>query len=349
MQDRFADGDRYRLLHVIVGHKFLSYFENAIYSVLAATVDDDILVVDNASNQSEISQRLKVIADSEPRVRLVLRTTNDLSRNTKVGGLYDAYNEAMAHALDQGYDYVHIMQHDMQMLWWDESVMRRAREIYTEYPECVNISMVSLPRSVRHSEGVDFLKPKLMLLARYGITDTGLYDMAKWRDRGMRFCDSETEHSSKYRNEGLKVFSHPLPTVMPIPWPGVVRRGKIVGREVERRQQFLLRPLSPSEITRIKESTEPVWSEDICIPWGWTCLTPFWTTDLREIHYLIRIYRSIRLRGLRAAWPRWERGGLPPGSSLWGVQRRPRLGMISVIAVPTWFLLRRIILRRNKY
>lgn len=345
MQDTPTASDHYRLLHVIVGHKFLGYYENAIKSVLATTTNDEILVVDNASNQPEITRRLQEIADSEPRVHLVLRTSNDISRNTRVGGLYDAYNEVMAYVLERGYDYVHIMQHDMQMLWWDESVMRRAREIYEEYPECVNISMMSSSRLILLSDHPKFIKPKLMLLARWGLTDTGLYDIAKWRDRGMRFYDSETEHSRKYLSEGLKVFSHPLPTTVQIPWPVVVRKGKIVGREVDRRQEFLLRPLSPDEITRIKESTDPIWSEDICIPWGWTCLTPFWTTDLRSINYLVGLYRDIRHRRLRAAWPRWVRSGLPAGTSLRNIQRRPRLGMLSVIAVPMWYSLRRAVSR----
>ena len=67
--------------------------------------------------------------------------------NRKVGGLYDAYNEVVTYAIEQGYDYLHIMQHDMQMLWWDESVMVRAREIYTEHPECVNIHTLAIPRA----------------------------------------------------------------------------------------------------------------------------------------------------------------------------------------------------------
>jgi hypothetical protein len=129
MRDGAATTATYRLLHVIVGHKFPIYFENAINSVLRMTTNDDILVVDNASNESSLIRRLQVLANAHPRVRLMLRSTNDLSRNTKVGGLYDAYNEVMIYALEQGYDYVHIMQHDMQMLWWDECIMVRAREM----------------------------------------------------------------------------------------------------------------------------------------------------------------------------------------------------------------------------
>ncbi|MGD0701328.1 MAG: glycosyltransferase family A protein [Trebonia sp.] len=337
-----------RLLQVIVGHKFPIYFENAINSVLHMTTDDDILVVDNASNESDITERLRALASAHPRIRLVLRTSNDLSRNSKVGGLYDAYNDVMTYALEQGYDYVHIMQHDMQMLWWDDSIMRRAREIFAEYPECVNISMQVPSVTFRLSRLLDYVKPKLILLSRYGLTDTGLYDMAKWRARDMRFSDSETAHALKYLNQGLQVFIHPLPTVAPIPWPAVVRSGKVVGHEVKSRQELLLRPLSAAEITFAKETTEPVWAEDICVPWGWTCLTPYWTSDLRSINYLVSLYRAIRHRGLRAAWPRWERRGLSAGGSLRGVQRQPRFGMPVVIAVPIWHLLRRAIMRSRR-
>jgi hypothetical protein len=348
MADDVQTGTPGRLLHVIVGHKFPHYFENAVKSVLRLAADDDILVVDNASNEPEIVRRLREIAAAESRVQLLLRTTNDISRNSKVGGLYDAYNEAMAYALDRGYDCVHIMQHDMQLLWWDASVMGRAREIFSEYPECVNIQMLVHYRLIRLSDNLEYLKPKLMYYTKYGLTDTGLYDLVKWRARGMRFSDHEQAHAREYLQQGLRVFCHPLPTVAPIPWPAVVRGGQTVGLEIEPRQEFLLRPLSAAEIASVKEAVDPVWSEEICIPWGWTCLTPYWVSDLRSIHYLVYLYRSIRRDGLRAAWPKWERRGLPAGTSRRSVQRQPRFGMLSVIAVPLWHSLRQALTQRRR-
>ena len=137
-----------RVLHAIVGHKLPVYFTNAVNSVLSMAADDDVLVVDNASNLPTLTQQLQSTASREPRVRLLLRESNDTTRNKKVGGLYDAYNEVMEHALRHGYDYVHIMQHDMQLLWWDESIPQLASEIFAEYPECVNIQTQALPRHV---------------------------------------------------------------------------------------------------------------------------------------------------------------------------------------------------------
>jgi hypothetical protein len=341
MQDNVTIDSPCRVLHAVVGHKFPVYFTNAVNSVLLMTGGDDIIVVDNASNLPKLIQELQSIADKEQRVRLLLRDTNDISRNAKVGGLYDAYNEVVSYALEQGYDYLHIMQNDMQMLWWDDSIMRRAREIYAENPECVNICMSALSLYSTLAGDLEYVKPKLVLPQDYGLTDSGLYDLARWRKLDMRFMDSEKAHSQKYLSEGLRVFYHPLPTVAFIPWPAVVRRGRVVGREPQSPQQFLLRPLTPGEITHVKEATEPVFLENVAIPWGWTCLTPYWITDLRTIDYWVYWYRDIRRRGLRAAWPRWERRGLPAGASLRHVQRRPRFGLLPGIVQPCWHALRR--------
>lgn len=332
----------YRVLHAIVGHKFPVYFVNAVTSVLTMAGNDDVIVVDNASNLPELTRELQSIADKEPRVHLLRRETNDMSRNRKVGGLYDAYNQVVSYALQQGYDYLNIMQNDMQMLWWDESIMSRAREIYAEYPECVNISMLALPYySLVLGDATEYVKPKLAFLRDYGLTDTGLYDLARWRKLDMRFLDSEKAHSAKYLSQGHRVFCHPLPTVAFLPWPAVVRGGRVKGREIESPEQFLLRPLTPSEITHIKEVTELTCLEDIGIPWGWVCLTPYWVTDLRAIDHWVYWYRDIRHRGLRASWPHWERRGLPAGISMLCVQRRPRWYLLPVLFQPIWYTVRR--------
>jgi hypothetical protein len=346
MQDSGGVSASVRVLHAIVGHKLPAYFTNAINSVRLMAENDDILVVDNASGMPALTRELQSTAEQEPRVSLLLRETNDLSRNTKVGGLYDAYNEAVGYALDRGYDYLHIIQHDMQMLWWDDTVIPRAMEIFAEYPECVNIPTVALARDLALSGGLQYVKPKLVSLSYYGLTDTGLYDLAKWHARDMRFGESETAHSQQYLKEGLRVICHPQPTMAFVPWPAVVRSGRVVGREVQSHHQFLLRPLADSEISQVKESTDRAWLEDVCIPWGWTCLTPYWMTDLRTITYWVYRYRDIRSRGLRAAWPRWQRAGLPAGASLRGVQRAPSFGLLQVMAGPAWHELRRAIRRR---
>ena len=244
MEDNAAAGPECRVLHAIVGHKLPEYFTNAISSVLAMT-RDDVIIVDNASGLPELIRTFRSLAAADPRVRLLLRDTNNVSCNRKVGGLYDAYNEVMSYALEQGYDYLHMMQNDMQLLWWDDSVMRTAKEIYAEYPECANIRTSGMQRYNALDSNIEYVKPKLARLLDYGLTDTGLYDLKKWRKLDMRFLQSERDHSTKYLDEGLSVFFHPLPAVAFIPWPAVVRNGTVVGREVRPVEPFLLRPLAP--------------------------------------------------------------------------------------------------------
>lgn len=77
------------------------------------------------------------------------------------------------------------------------------------------------------------------------------------------------------------------------------------------------------------------------MPWGWTCLTPYWVTDLMTINYCVYLYRGIRSRGLRAAWPGLERRGLAGEAPLRHVQRRPRYGLLPTILRPIWYSLRR--------
>jgi hypothetical protein len=111
-------GRKERVLHVVVGHGLRTYFLNAVRSIRASAPNDEILVVDNASPDVELRIELSKIVAEDSRMRLLLRDSNDLT-NGKVGGLYDAYREAFALAIEEGFDYLHLLQSDMQVLWWD--------------------------------------------------------------------------------------------------------------------------------------------------------------------------------------------------------------------------------------
>jgi hypothetical protein len=343
-----SPGAPYRVLHAVVGHKFPAYFTNAVRSVLLMTGSDDVVVVDNASGLPALTREFEQLAEREPRVRLLPRETNDISRNAKVGGLYDAYNEVAGYALREGYDYLHIIQNDMQVVWWDESVIQRATEIFAEYPECVNICTLARSRYTALGGNLEYVKPGLALLQNYGLTDTGLYHLERWRKHGMCFLDSEYAHSRKYLGLGLRVFFHPLPAVAFIPWPAVVRGGRVKGREIHPVREFILRPLTPDEIIQLKLAAEPELTENIAIPWGWTCLTPYWATDLRTIDYWVGLYRDLRQRGWRAARPRWERRGLAGRTPLRRVQRRPRLGLLPAVVQPAWHAARHALAARRR-
>ena len=335
------DGHR-RVLHVVVGHGLRSYFVNAVTSLCAVAPDDDVLVVDNASPDPVLVAELAHLATGSERVRLLRRTANDLDRNGKVGSLYDAYREAFDLALDERYDYVHLVQGDMQVLWWDDVVVARAEAIFEAWPRCVNVATCLLSVNRAQSDALERVSgARELRLRHYGLTDTGLFHLGRWRAEQMSFATSETEHAARYLEAGFSVVCHPWPTDAQIPWPAVVRRGRQIGREVVPVEPYLLRPLGADDIEEMTGRSW-TWLEDVCVPWGWTCLTPMWTADLGTADYWAARLHDARTRGVRASWPRWERRGID-ASRRWVArpQHRPSLVRLGAV-VPTAELGRRL-------
>jgi hypothetical protein len=330
-----------RVLHVVVGHGLRTYFLNAVRSMRRAAPDDEILVVDNASPDQRLRDELVSIADSDSRMRLMLRDSNSLV-NGKVGGLYDAYRDAFEIALREEFDYVHIIQGDMQVLWWDADVLARAAEIFAADPLCVNIYTCMLPIDRAFDNSLtESTVDKLPRIRDYGLADLGLYDMKRWKQLGVTFDNDEIEHGLRYLSKGFSVICHPWPTDAQIPWPAVVRNGIQQGTEVKLVKSYLLKPMSKNDIEKLKARN---WTrlEDVCIPWGWTCLTPMWATHVNT-DYLANRRQEAKRVGLVRSIPRWERSGLDDSSlrTFLFSQHRPSLWKLFV-DVPARELLTRI-------
>jgi hypothetical protein len=336
-----------RVLHVVVGHGLRTYFLNAVRSVRMVAPSDEILVVDNASPDLQLRRELTAFAKNDPKARLLLRDSNDLA-NGKVGGLYEAYRDAFALAMEEGFDYVHLVQGDMQVLWWDSDVVSRATAIFESDEHCVNVFTCLLSTDLandakfQRAEGGN--PPRLLA---YGLTDTGLYDLQRWKKLGMSFDDDELIHAKKYLSQGFNVTCHPWPTDAQIPWPAVVRKGVQQGKEIRPVKPFLLKPMSASGVEEVK-NRDWTWLEEACIPWGWTCLSPMWTTHLNAA-YLANRRLDWSTRGFQKSRPRWERRGLDSNSwrSVLLIQHRPSLVKL-LIVVPTRELLTRVKNRKRK-
>lgn len=318
-----------RVLHVIVGHGLPTYFLNAVRSVRRLAPDDDLLVIDNASPDRGLRDELSRIAAADARVELILRDSNDLSRNGKVGELYDAYAQAFEWAIGRGYDLLHLLQADMQMLWWDEELVARTIELFASEPDCVNIHAIALPRDKLLSDDLAGTDPhEVMTLREYGLTDSGIYDLARWQELEMAFRESEGSHGAWYRSKGRVVICHPWPPDAQVPWPAVVRNGAVLGREVKPKEEFLLRPLSRAEIASVKREDRRTWLEDVCIPWGWGALTPMWPYGLESPDYWVFRYRDTLRNGFARALPRPDLRGLADRRFprlRWLVDHRPSL------------------------
>jgi hypothetical protein len=304
-----------------------------------------MLIVDNASPDPELREKLQRIADADELTDILFRSENDVRQNRKVGSLYSAYEIAFGYAISRGFDLLHLVQGDFQVMWWDSGFVAKSMEIFTSHPQCVNIQTQILSSDMQLTDEMD--RPDAdgpAKLRKYGLTDTGLYHLGRWQARGMRFGPSERDHGGRYLGEGLEVVCHLWPTDAPIPWPAVVRDGVQRGREVVTGKPFLIKPLSAAQIARLKGEPGRVWREDLCIPWGWVCATPMWGTDLRSVDYWVMRYRDAKRNGIHHLLPRFETRGIDP-QARWklvsGYRYRPSLFQLFV-ACPARYAARRL-------
>jgi hypothetical protein len=328
-----------RVIHIVVGHGLRTYFLNTVRSVRKTSPGDEILVIDNASPDWQLRRDMLRLAEDDPKMRLILRDSNSLI-NGKVGGLYDAYRDAFELALEERFDYAHIVQGDMQVLWWDSEVISRAATIFESDKRCVNIYTCLLSSDWSFSEALEEYDPGSFRFRDFGLTDLGVYDLKRWRELGVSWANDEIEHGKKYRSEGFSVICHPWPTDAQIPWPAVVRNGVQQGREVTQVRSFLLKPMTTAEVAQTKARNR-TWLEDVCIPWGWTCMTPMWTTHLNA-DYLANRRADFARRGFSQGRPRWERRGLDNSSwlSVLTNQHRPSLWKLLVVVPAHEFVAR---------
>lgn len=334
-----------QVLHVVVGHGLPAYFLNAVRSVRAASPRDRLLVIDNASPAPGPRARLERIADTDELVDIIFRTENDIRRNGKVGSLYAAYEAAFDYAIAGKFDILHLMQADFQMMWWDDELVGRSTQIFDAHPQCVNIQLQIFSRDMQLTDEVDPAGADgLRRLRNYGLTDSGLYHLGRWRANGMRFGPSEQGHGQRYLNDGLEVICHPWPTDVPIPWPAVVRGGVQRGREIATAKPFLIKPLTAAQIGWVKSGRDAVWREDLCIPWGWACVTPMWATDLNSIDFWVMRYRDAKKNGIGHLFPRIELRGVDRGirgKPIGRYQYRPSLFQLFVVC-PVRYVARRL-------
>jgi hypothetical protein len=325
-----------RILHVIVGHGLPVLFLNTVDSFRAVCPRSELLVIDNRSPQASLRADLARRAEADPAMQLLLRDTNDPA-NSKVGELYEAYRCAFDIARRRGFDYVHLLQGDMQVMWWDEDARRKLAELYLRHPRCVNIHTraLSSDRTLMRDIVVD-AATRDAVLAHYGMTDTGLYDLARWDESGMVFATSETATSAIALERGLEVVVSPWPTEVPVPWPAVVRSGRQVGREVTTAKPFLCRPLDDQAVAAIKTAGYPVPWEEMCVPWGWSCLAPMSETDLSKWYYLNYRRRAILRHGWRQGAPRWITEGLDRRVDRVLAPHRPALLALLLRPVPSF-------------
>lgn len=126
-----------KILTIIVTFNGMKWIDKCIHSVLSSSVKSDIFVVDNASSDGTPDY----IATNFPQVHLV--------KSSKNLGFGAANNIGLQHAIDNGYDYVYLLNQDA---WVKEDTFEKLISIQKQHPEYGILSPMQLQPDENHFE-----------------------------------------------------------------------------------------------------------------------------------------------------------------------------------------------------
>lgn len=123
------------ILTIIVTYNGMKWIDKCIHSVLSSSIKSDIFVVDNASSDNTPDY----IAANFPQVHLV--------KSKKNLGFGAANNIGLQHAIDNGYDYVYLLNQDA---WVKEDSFETLISAQKRHPDYGILSPIQLDCSENH-------------------------------------------------------------------------------------------------------------------------------------------------------------------------------------------------------
>ena len=129
-----------KVLHLVAGFGIYEYFVNSINSVLKYDKFSDLLILITGNpkffgwKSTPSNLCFDYIHDEILRVENFIKNLKVNNKVTikriatdsigKTGSLYDAYNYALNFAKKNNYDYLNVIQNDMQLLFWNNNLIQ---------------------------------------------------------------------------------------------------------------------------------------------------------------------------------------------------------------------------------
>lgn len=290
------------LLHVIVGAGIPIYFHNCIDSVLRHS-RLPILAIYNSLSQEDSDRFHNVKQQIE--TSQVFFLENSEKSGSKTGSLYLAYNQALDFAERNGFDFVNLIQSDMQVFFWVDDFVSTATEIFATWPQetgqFISNIFTQIPQQGKRFDYFSIWSPDPLpgYLSCPGESDVGIFKIQDFRKRRGEFTATEKANSTLVANAGGHVVLHPKPFLAPIPFPITVRNGRVprMSARFDHRQPPLLEVFGElPDFDLSSENFQHVFMEDIIRPRYGRTLTPYWPSSTEGTHWI-----SIRLRWARGS------------------------------------------------
>ena len=286
-----------KILHVIVSYNFPAYLNNIVNSLKFFSVPGDIMIIDNGS---DCENMLTLLAEYEKNDIAKVTSLGRNNSDSKVGSLYDANNFSIEYALSNDYDLICFYQDDLQLVHYADGLS--AIKSILDSDRSISMVVPLMHKKILHKnfESRFIRRDDLGTFESrdYGVADIGVMSVDFIRRSGFRFSDSETEHSQKWFKEGYKVHFLQEAYLIYVPWVAVRRNNKVIGKEFEISDDLYIKPLSSDDMLRLKGSVKssPIYTDDFCVPDGWTCLYPYWYTDCDPQYFKWLMRSGLKLR-----------------------------------------------------
>jgi len=283
-----------RILHVVVGSGNVPYFINAIRSILDLDAGDVFAAYNFISedDRSELKRRKHEIASAKH----LEVFENDTTLRT--GSLYLANNAGLSFGRGN-YDFVSFVQADMQLMWWNEKILDRSRDIVDSLGSPARISFYTqLPILGKHSRPYERWdrNDRIEEFSSFGHVDVCLLPIYDSLNSEFRFEGSEESLSNEsVRNRDI-IILHPFPFIAPIPFPATVRDRRVHQSSEDRRNSYpILKVEEGYSPNFMSTGLHPISMEQTIRPNGWACLFPYWPSDLESRNWLPRHMESAKI------------------------------------------------------
>jgi len=307
-----------KILHLVVGFGIYEYFVNSINSILKYDKVSDLLILitgnpkffgwkNSSSNfcfdyqYDEISRVENFIKNLKVDNKVIIKkiVTDSVG---KTGSLYDAYNYALSFAKRNNYNYLNIVQNDMQLLFWNNNLVELVEELFEKNKNTIQINS-GFPRKGSHPNFyksslnnfkeiyLDSInKKKNIFFSKYGIGDLGIIDLSRAYETNLVFEKNETFMSREYFKRGFVSLFCPVPYVGVLPWPATARKNKINGTPLNlSNNDLLLKSVTEELFSDLVSFNKELWQEDWVKTFGWYALNPACYTNFKIKEYFVSL------------------------------------------------------------
>lgn len=302
------------LVHVVVGAGLQGYFRNSIKSCMLNT-PNDVIAIYNSISPSDIPAIDDLFEEWPGRIQLFVQS-NKAYASSKTGSLYSAHNLAIE--MSQGrYQWIHFLQADMQIIRWPVGTESLLEEVFagaiSGEPKrnrifCLSVVAPSIGKTGglnRNLQETDI--DGLAVDASSAVNDTGIFSLKAIEAEHFRFKGDEVDVNLAMLRRGYALGILRAPLTAFLPWPAVVRGGRVYGKEqgvseapegagehrlLLKERKFFAKP----GMTTADASV--LWAEDWVVPDGWTCLFPYWLTDFHSFSALKKRIMVCRMLGV---------------------------------------------------